>query len=77
MKVEVLLFGIFNEQADTSKITFEDIKDKDELMDRIWAEYPSFKGVQHSVSVNQQIVKNNIALSDGDEIALMPPFAGG
>ena len=77
MKVKVLLFGIFNERADTSKIIVEDVKDKNELMQRIEREYPFFKKMNYLIAVNQEVIKDNIALRDGDEIALMPPFAGG
>jgi len=77
MKVKVRLFGIFSERADTSKLLIENVSTKDELMDRIWAKYPDCKEMTHIVSVNQEIVNEDITLQDGDEVALMPPFAGG
>ena len=77
MKVKVLLFGIFSERADTSKIIVEDVKDKNELMQRIGMEYPFLKEMKYLIAVNREVIKNNIALKDDDEIALLPPFAGG
>lgn len=77
MKVKVLLFGIFSEKADTSKIIVEDVKDKNELMQRIGMEYPFLKEMKYLIAVNQEVINNNIELKDGDEIALLPPFAGG
>lgn len=77
MKVKVLLFGIFSERADTSKIIVEDVKDKNELMQRIGMEYAFLKEMKYLIAVNQEVINNNIELKDGDEIALLPPFAGG
>ena len=77
MKVEVRLFGMFNEQADSSKLHFEDIPDTDSLIRRIHHNYPSLENTSFSLSVNQHIIDKNTCLADGDEIALMPPFSGG
>ena len=46
-------------------------------MQRIRMEYPFLKNMNYLIAVNQEVIKDNIALRDGDEIALMPPFAGG
>ena len=77
MKVKVLLFGILSERADTSKFIVEDVKDKNELMQKIAMEYSFLKKTNYLIAVNQEVINNNIVLRDGDEIALMPPFAGG
>jgi len=77
MKVEVRLFGIFNEHVDSSKLYLEDIPDTDSLLKRIYTNYPSLENTSFSLSVNQHIIDTNTILSDGDEVALMPPFSGG
>lgn len=77
MKVEVRLFGMFNEKVDSSKLYFEDIPDTDSLIKRIHSNYPSLESTSFSLSVNQLIIEKNTRLADGDEIAVMPPFSGG
>lgn len=77
MKVEVRLFGIFNEHADSSKLYFEDIPDTNSLIKRIFTNYPSLEKASFSLSVNQHIIGVNTVLADGDEVALMPAFSGG
>jgi molybdopterin converting factor small subunit len=77
VKVEVRLFGIFDERAETSKLYFEDIADTDALLKRLHDCYPSLTKSSVSISVNHNIIRENTRLDDGDEIAFMPPFSGG
>jgi len=77
MNIKVLLFGILAEEAGKDTITAEDLKTIDELDAYIKSEYPSFKNYKYRVSVNQELVSSNEKLKDGDEVALLPPFAGG
>mgnify|MGYP001616799807 CR=1 FL=1 len=77
MKVKVLLFGILSEKAKASDIVFENVSDLNALMDRIRDKYPLIKKMQYIISINRKVVKENKILNDGDEIALLPPFAGG
>jgi len=39
--------------------------------------YPSICQNSYSIAVNQLVTHQNVALKDQDEIALLPPFAGG
>jgi len=48
-----------------------------ELKATILKSYPDSEGVEFSISVNEEIIHEDIALSDSDEIAILPPFAGG
>jgi molybdopterin converting factor subunit 1 len=52
-----------------------------ELLKRISKEHPSLEAILSSgrimVSVNQEFVKPDALIKDGDEAALMPPFSGG
>ena len=54
------------------------VKDLVELLD---GGYPQIGELIHKkkvlVSVNQEIAHEDLEVKDGDEIALLPPFAGG
>lgn len=39
--------------------------------------YPEIKNTTYSFAVNQSITQSNIEIKNNDEIALLPPFAGG
>ena len=74
---EVLLFGVLAEVAGKSKTVVRSSGDLDSLMESLYTDYPRFREYNFRVSVNHRIVKDNITLSEGDEVALLPPFAGG
>jgi len=52
-----------------------------ELLSQVSREYPALSELlspgKIMVSVNQEFVKRDAAVRDGDEVALMPPFSGG
>ena len=52
-----------------------------DLVDLLDAGYPAIGELIHKkkvlVSVNQEIAHEETEIRDGDEIALLPPFAGG
>ena len=77
MKIEVLLFGVLAEKAGESKITIERIKDIESLKAYMFTKFPDFKDLTFQVSINKDLIHENASLKEGDEVALLPPFAGG
>ena len=49
------------------------------LMDRIIDEHPSLENIRDNliIAVNKTTVQQDKVLKDGDEVALLPPVAGG
>lgn len=47
------------------------------LKSKIEEQYLELKNITYSFAVNQSIVNEDMALNHQDEIALLPPFAGG
>ena len=77
MKIKILFFGNLGEKAGTSSV---DVKGVDSLQGcREWIErqVPDLQGKVYLTAVNQDLIRGDQALQDGDEIAVMPPFAGG
>lgn len=82
--VTIKLFGMTKSLAGNQgslSLAFEfgqQVKDLVELLD---AGYPQIGELVHKkkvlISVNQEIAHNETVIKDGDEIALLPPFAGG
>lgn len=77
MKVKILFFGILAEVAGSDSIEIETGSDMDGLRGQVEKIYPEFTRYDYRVSVNRTMVRENVSLSDGDEVALLPPFAGG
>jgi molybdopterin synthase sulfur carrier subunit len=77
MKVTVLFFGVLSEVAGTGTKFYGDVKSLEHLKIRISDDYPEIVHYSYRVSVNNEITDEDRFLSDGDEIAFLPPFAGG
>jgi molybdopterin synthase sulfur carrier subunit len=47
------------------------------LQSKIEIKYPKILVVNYSVAINKKFLQNDILLKNQDEIAFLPPFAGG
>ncbi|MDP3003180.1 MAG: MoaD/ThiS family protein [Bacteroidales bacterium] len=77
MKVKVLFFGVLAEVTGTNFKHFRDVKSIGDLKLRIQDDFPEVVHYNYRISLNNEIINNDPKLKDGDEVALMPPFAGG
>ncbi len=48
-----------------------------ELTEAIIQKHPKLNTMSFKVAVNQSVVDTNLIITENDEIALLPPFAGG
>ena len=77
MEVQVLFFGVLAEISGTGFKHYNGAKSMGDLMHRIQDDYPEIVHYNYRVSVNSEITDDDRLLKSGDEVALMPPFAGG
>lgn len=78
MKIKVLLFGSLADKAGCSSLVETGVSDDlNELMKILKTRFVFLNSAVFAVARNREVVRNNPKLSDGDEIALLPPFAGG
>jgi molybdopterin synthase sulfur carrier subunit len=77
MQVKVLFFGVLSEVAGTNIKTYRDVKSIGDLKLRIQDDFPEVVHYNFRISLNNVLLENEPELKDGDEVALMPPFAGG
>jgi molybdopterin converting factor small subunit len=77
MEVRVLFFGVLAEVASTSMKYYRNVRSTDELRIMIFDEFPEMAHYNFRISVNNSIVSSAAVLHDADEVALLPPFAGG
>ncbi len=82
VRLKVLFFASAREAAGTGQV-FVELQDPaliSSLLRKLMEDYPDLdiQGKQISVAVNKVYVTNeDIQLRDGDEVALLPPIAGG
>jgi sulfur-carrier protein len=77
MKVKVLFFGVLAEVTGTGMKILEDVKTIEHLKQRIENDFPELVHYKFRLSLNDSFINRDALLSDGDEIAFIPPFAGG
>jgi sulfur-carrier protein len=77
MRITILFFGNLTQITGCNKLPLENLRDIEEVKEYLIAKFPIFKNQKYAVAINRKIVKDNQLLNDGDEIAFLPPFAGG
>ena len=77
MNIRVKLFGLLVDAAGKSELQIENSSDTDSLKKQILLDYPNLANKSFIVAVRKQIIGNNQKLENGDEVAFLPPFAGG
>ena len=77
MNIKVKLFGSLVDKTGKSELPVNGCTDTDSLKKIILNEYPQLKECVFLISVNKSLVKGNYKLESENEVALLPPFAGG
>jgi len=77
MLITIKYFGLIAEitQCENESISFSE-KNIKELLELLYVKYPTLKHKDFQVAQNQELVSQQTLLT-GNEIALLPPFAGG
>lgn len=80
MEITLKYFGIIADIADKKEEVFlldETINSLEKLKLKLEIKYPKLLVINYSIAVNKKFLQNDILLEKYDEIALLPPFAGG
>lgn len=72
-----MFFGVLAEVTQTSFRHYSNVRSFDDLKLRIEDEFPEMVHYNYRIAVNKEMVSDVPILNDGDEIAFLPPFAGG
>lgn len=75
MKIKVIAFGQIAEI--TGAELFIEAEDIEILKTALQIEFPELANRKHAIAVNNKLITENIALSEHDVVALMPPYSGG
>jgi molybdopterin synthase sulfur carrier subunit len=77
MEISVLFFGVLAEVAGTHRKHYRSIASFSDLKYRIEDDFPEIVHYNFRIAVNNRIINVDPLLSQGDEVAFLPPFAGG
>ncbi len=73
----VKFFGPLAEITGMSEMTMDIVSNTEALTESLRSKFPQLSEYKTLLSVNRKITNENLKLNDGDEIAFLPPFAGG
>ncbi len=80
MVVKILFFGILSGKTGTKETTIEVSEGCVPLSDiiaELKTRFPELPDGPFIYAVNEEQVQTSHTIKDGDEVAIMPPFAGG
>jgi sulfur-carrier protein len=77
MKIKVYFFGILTDITGSSEQEIKDVESVSALKSWLWRNYPKSKEMDFQVALNNKLIDGKIDFKNGDEVALLPPFAGG
>ena len=77
MEISVLFFGVLAEVAGTHRKHYSGVSSYADLRHRVDDEFPGISGYNFRIAVNNRLESDEPVLSDSDEVAYLPPFAGG
>lgn len=76
-----LIVKYFGMTAEVSRKGEEELLEQystiQELKEALFVMYPKLENMNFKIAVNQSLVENDFDLIGNEEIALLPPFAGG
>ncbi len=77
MGIDVLFFGVLADVTGTCIKHYSGVGSFDDLLHRVMDDFPEVIHYNFRISLNNEIITGSPALSDGDEVAYIPPFGGG
>ena len=78
MRLKVRYFGMITEWAGTDSEEVEiDGNQVEELRYALVRSIPQLGTITFQIAVNQSIANSETILNENDEVAVLPPFAGG
>ncbi|MBI5008715.1 MAG: MoaD/ThiS family protein [Bacteroidia bacterium] len=77
MEIKVLFFGVLAEVTGTAFKNYTDVGLISDLKHRISDDFPEVVHYNFRIALNNKIIEGEEKLKAGDEVAYLPPFAGG
>lgn len=74
--MEVLLFGLIAEKAGADRIQV-DAPSLDQLRAQLVERVEGLTQMSYAIAVDRRVVQGDMLLTGTEEVAVLPPFAGG
>jgi len=80
MKINLVAFGIAKDIVGSSRLELnvDDVQNLGDLKTQLCERFPEFKKLKSlSLAVNESYQSDSFALSENDEVVIIPPVSGG
>lgn len=77
MKIQLRTFGAVSDLLKDTTIEIEDAASIRDLRHAVLRKYPELSQQYFRMAIGTRMAEDDSELMDGDEVSLMPPFAGG
>ena len=77
MSLHIKLFGQLADLVASNNISLEGVQDINSMKESVFRKFPQLEKASFLIACNQEIITGNKTLHADDEIAFLPPFAGG
>ncbi|MFD1293199.1 MoaD/ThiS family protein [Lutibacter holmesii] len=80
MKIQLLFFGITTDLVGTNSMTFEVLENSSvhNLKTQLITQFSSLKNINDfAIAVNEEYATDDLKLTNGDVVAIIPPVSGG
>lgn len=72
-----MFFGVLAEVTNSPMKHYQGVNSYDDLLLRIQDDFPEIVHYDYRISLNNKFITGKADLKEGDEVAFLPPFAGG
>ena len=76
-RIHLKPFGMLAEKMGTDSLEVENPSSSEVLKQQLLAQFPELKGMTFRMALDRKILQGDTDISQGQEIALLPPFSGG
>ena len=77
MKIKIIFFASLSDFTGRNEMELENCHVVSQVIENLNLKFSGLSKLNFAIAVNKSIVGNNHPLSNGDVVALMPPFSGG
>lgn len=78
VEVQISYFGMISELTEKKQETFScENATISSLKKSLFHHYPKLESMSFAFAINKKLVQGEAIFTSGDDIALLPPFAGG
>jgi molybdopterin converting factor small subunit len=77
IRIHLKAFGMLAEKMGTDSLEIENPGSSEVLKRQLLAQFPELKDMTFRMALDRKVLQADTDISQGQEIALLPPFSGG